>query len=78
MAYYRKHYKERFIGGTMISSNVITDVSKKEQIGWHIIEKDYFLTLLLDGIAQSTLRSHLVFKGGTALRKIYFKHYRYS
>lgn len=62
----------------MISENIITEVSKKENIGWLIVEKDYFLTLLLDGISSSKLRENLVFKGGTALRKIYFKHYRYS
>ncbi|HIH23202.1 TPA: nucleotidyl transferase AbiEii/AbiGii toxin family protein [Candidatus Micrarchaeota archaeon] len=62
----------------MISQNIITDVSEKENIGWLIVEKDYFLTLLLDGISKSNLKEKLVFKGGTALRKIYFKHYRYS
>ena len=62
----------------MISQNIITEVSEKENIGWLIVEKDYFLTLLLDGISKSNLKENLVFKGGTALRKIYFKHYRYS
>ncbi len=62
----------------MISQNIITEISKKENIGWLVIEKDYFLTLLLDGISNSKLKENLVFKGGTALRKIYFKHYRYS
>lgn len=63
----------------MISSNVITEISRAESIGWSIVEKDYFLTLLLDGIsANRFLAENLVFKGGTALRKIYFRHYRYS
>jgi len=62
----------------MISQNIITEVSEKENIGWLVVEKDYFLTLLLDGISRSKLKENLVFKGGTALRKIYFKHYRYS
>ena len=62
----------------MISQNVITEVSKKENIGWLVVEKDYFLTLLLDGISNSGIKENLVFKGGTALRKVYFKHYRYS
>ncbi len=43
-----------------------------------VIEKDYVLTWLLTGIADSPLAEHLAFKGGTALRKIYFPEYRYS
>jgi len=63
----------------MISSNIITDISKNEGIGWAIVEKDYFLTLLLDSIANTPfLNKHLVFKGGTALRKVYLRKYRYS
>jgi len=63
----------------MIAPNVITGISKEEGVGWAIVEKDYFLTLLLDSIANTPfLGKHLVFKGGTALRKAYFRHYRYS
>ncbi len=63
----------------MISPNVVTDISKKEGIGWAIVEKDYFLTLLLEGVSHvPVLEENLVFKGGTALRKAYFFSYRYS
>ncbi len=63
----------------MISQNKITEISKREDIGWEAVEKDYFLTLLLEGIANiPELRENFVFKGGTALGKIYFQHYRYS
>lgn len=62
----------------MISQNVISRISEKENISWLVVEKDYFITLLLDGISNSKLKENIVFKGGTALRKIYFKHYRYS
>lgn len=63
----------------MISPNIITEISKREEIGWAIVEKDYFLTLLLDAISHEPfLTANLVFKGGTALRKVYFKGYRYS
>lgn len=75
----RKHIKRRSTGGSMISSNTIIDISKKEGIGWHRVEKDYFLTLLLECISNnSELKKVFVFKGGTALRKIYFNDYRYS
>ena len=63
----------------MISSNLISKISRQEGISWAIVEKDYFLTLLLDGVSNNwLLKENLVFKGGTALRKAYFRHYRYS
>ena len=63
----------------MILPNVITEISKKEGIGWAIVEKDYFLTLLLEAVShEPVLEKNLVFKGGTALRKAYFPIYRYS
>ncbi|MCL2028096.1 MAG: nucleotidyl transferase AbiEii/AbiGii toxin family protein [Bacteroidales bacterium] len=43
------------------------------------IEKDYMLTWILAGIAQDeTLKNHLLFKGGTLLKKCYFEDYRFS
>lgn len=44
-----------------------------------IIEKDYFIELILLYIAKNKeLKEKLVFRGGTALRKIYFSDYRFS
>lgn len=43
-----------------------------------VIERDYVLSWILKGIFESNLSSNLVFKGGTALRKVYFKNYRFS
>jgi len=44
------------------------------------MEKDYALTWLLSGIywEESKLRDILIFKGGTAIRKIYFPEWRLS
>ncbi len=43
------------------------------------IEKDYILSWILKGISQhKELSGLLVFKGGTALKKIYFEGYRFS
>mgnify|MGYP002631067808 CR=1 FL=1 len=43
------------------------------------IEKDYILSWILQGIAQhKQLSSALIFKGGTALKKVYFEDYRFS
>lgn len=44
-----------------------------------VVEKDYALSYLLAAIsAESALRETLVFKGGTALKKLYFGQYRFS
>jgi len=44
-----------------------------------VIEKDYALSYLLAGIASDThLAQSLIFKGGTALKKLYFGEYRFS
>lgn len=63
----------------MISENALSKLARKDNIGFGIIEKDYFLTMLLEGISQNKkLKESWIFKGGTALRKVYFKEYRYS
>ncbi len=41
-----------------------------------LLEKDYYLTLLLSNI--NSLSENLVFKGGTCLNKIYYSYYRLS
>lgn len=44
-----------------------------------VVEKDYALSYLIAGIAETPLlRESLVFKGGTCLRKAYFPGYRFS
>lgn len=43
------------------------------------IEKDYVISWICYGIANNQfLRENLVFKGGTVLKKVYFKNYRFS
>lgn len=45
----------------------------------HVIEKDYALSYILAGIAKQPELAHsLIFKGGTALKKIFFGDYRFS
>jgi len=41
-----------------------------------LLEKDYYLSLLLSGIGS--LSGDLIFKGGTCLNKIYYSYYRLS
>jgi len=43
------------------------------------VEKDYVIGWVLKGISNNNfLKDNLIFKGGTALRKIYFEDYRLS
>ncbi|MFA6922919.1 MAG: nucleotidyl transferase AbiEii/AbiGii toxin family protein [Bacteroidales bacterium] len=43
------------------------------------IEKDYVITWILYGISRNKfLHENLIFKGGTVIKKAYFKDYRYS
>lgn len=53
--------------------------SETKKIAQPVIEKDYALSYVLAGIAQQPeLTNSLIFKGGTALKKIYFGNYRFS
>ena len=57
----------------MISPNSITEISRKEGVGWIVVEKDYFLTLLLEGIAHNDdLRKNWVIKGRRGVKKNLF------
>src|SRR5680860_50234 len=50
--------------------------SKKKGFLLPLIEKDYYLTLILSRIHE--LSENLVFKGGTCLNKVYYAYYRLS
>jgi uncharacterized protein len=63
----------------MISRAELQRLAKRQKIALGTLEKDYILTELLKSLPQvPSLRDLLVFKGGTALRKVYFSHWRYS
>ncbi|MCK4643334.1 nucleotidyl transferase AbiEii/AbiGii toxin family protein [bacterium] len=56
-----------------------TDISKgNKTLPVISLEKDYVLTWILIGISSSDMKQYLCFKGGTALKKFYFKNYRFS
>lgn len=57
----------------------IRDTRTQTGIGWDIIEQDYVLSWVLFGVSRiEKLKSTLIFKGGTALKKCYFGDYRFS
>ncbi len=63
----------------MIEKYEIMDLAQKYNLMANIIEKDYILGWLLAGINNSgELSKHWIFKGGTCLKKCYFKEYRFS
>jgi len=50
----------------------IQDEVKNKNAAQHVIEKDYALSYILAGISkQPKLCDSLIFKGGTALKKIF-------
>ena len=61
---------------SLISNN--SHQNEQRRVPEAVIERDYCLSWFLFGLAYSPLRQLLVFKGGTALRRCYFKDYRFS
>lgn len=63
----------------MIDYRKIKSIAADKGVMDIVIEKDYILDWILWGISQDDyLKSNLVFKGGTALHKIYFTDWRFS
>ncbi|MBU1078550.1 MAG: nucleotidyl transferase AbiEii/AbiGii toxin family protein [Spirochaetes bacterium] len=56
--------------------SVLQQTSAQTGFPLRLLEKDYYLTLILDAIHE--LSTDLIFKGGTCLSKIYFNYYRLS
>jgi len=63
----------------MISRADLQRLANREKLALGTLEKDYVITEVLKALSQvTTLNGLLVFKGGTALRKVYFPDWRYS
>lgn len=63
----------------MIQPKEISRMATRYKVRDTQIEKDYVLSWLLFSIArQPLLRKALVFKGGTALKKVWIADYRFS
>lgn len=62
----------------MISPAEVAKLAHRLGVSDRVIEKDYVLSWLLIAIAESDLRTGLAFKGGTALKQIYYPDYRFS
>jgi predicted nucleotidyltransferase component of viral defense system len=63
----------------MIKPGEIQKIARAAGVRDQQIEKDYIISWILDGVAfQKELSKIIVFKGATALKKVYFKDYRFS
>lgn len=63
----------------MISYYQIQRLASKRRIPENVIEKDYFIELLLSYLGRNNLfRKMVIFRGGTSLKKMYFPDYRFS
>jgi len=63
----------------MLTRTEASNLSKKYGVSLRTIERDYHLGLILKAIAEEPqLKEGVVFRGGTALRKCYFRDYRFS
>ncbi len=57
----------------------IQQAARERRVSQLVIERDYAQSYVLAGIARTeALIQALVFKGGTALKKVYFGQYRFS
>ena len=63
----------------MLSRAELQRLANRQKVALGILEKDYVLTEVLKALSQvPMLNEDFVFKGGTALRKVYFPNWRYS
>ncbi len=63
----------------MIQAGEIQKIANAQGVRDTQIEKDYIIAWLLKGISEHEyLSDHLIFKGGTVLRKVWFADYRFS
>jgi len=63
----------------MIEADIIRAIAANKSIHPGIIEKDYVLSKVLMALPQIDLfDKHLLFKGGTALKKFYYPEWRFS
>lgn len=62
----------------MIDDVFLRRIATEERVPLGTIEKDFAITCALQVISKSRLKDHLMFKGGTAIKKIYDPEARFS
>lgn len=63
----------------MLTRDDLARIARRHGLGLGRAEHEYVILCALDGLGRTPLLAeHLVFKGGTALRQLYFPDWRYS
>ena len=63
----------------MLTEEEIRRIAKRRNMSVGLTEKDYVIEWLLKGIYESNVKDNLIFKGGTAIKKVYFQEtWRFS
>ena len=63
----------------MLTEEEIRRIAKRRNMSVGLTEKDYVIEWLLKGIYGSKVKDNLIFKGGTAIKKVYFQEtWRFS
>lgn len=61
-----------------MDENELRRIAGRENIPVGILEKDYVLSILLIHLNDIDILENLVFKGGTAIKKMYYPKTRFS
>lgn len=56
----------------MLTEEEIRRIARRKNLNVGLTEKDYVIEWLLKGIYESKIKDSLMFKGGTAIKKVYF------
>lgn len=56
----------------MLTEEEIRRIARRRNLSVGLTEKDYVIEWLLKGIYESKIKDNLIFKGGTAIQKVYF------
>ena len=56
----------------MLTEEEIRRIARRKNLYVGLTEKDYVIEWLLKGIYESKIKDGLIFKGGTAIKKVYF------
>ena len=62
----------------MIDDVSLRRIATEKRVPLGTVEKDFAISCALLAISKSGLKDHLVFKGGTAIKKIYYPEARFS
>jgi predicted nucleotidyltransferase component of viral defense system len=62
----------------MTTHDELKRIAGREKVGLGIIEKDHAITAALEVLSGSKSSEHLTFKGGTAIKKMFYPEARFS